>query len=763
MSGTGGDMSGTGGDMSGTGGSTGTGGDMSGTGGDMSGTGGDMSGTGGGAGAPPPPASSRVDVIINPGWKFNRGDVPGAEAENFQDGGWTSLDLPYTWNADPKWRDPNQPNLKDFGDGENGPTTTPAYWRGISWYRKSYPIPQDMAGKRIYLQFDGSAYLTDVWVNGMKVGSHAGGYSAFRFDITAVAKIGAPNVIAVKVDNSQSVNGQAYNFLGANVTTANIAPRSGDFTFFGGIYRDVHVLATDPLAITPLDYGSSGVYLTPTNVSAASADLAVTVKLLNANTAAKTASVSVDIIDATGTTIQTLTGMESVPPGKEADLVINGKVQNPHLWNGLADPYLYHANVTVKDGDRVTDAVQQPLGFRFFKFDANTGFSLNGKSYPLHGICMHQDHIHKGGTYSPRDIDADFAIIKEMGANCIRFAHYQHPQRTYDNADALGIVGWAEDALVESIYDTPEFTANVKQQLTEVMRQLHNHPSIFIYGLGNEILLRQSTSSTGQAIPSTDTSRHLALITELNQLAHTEDPTRVTVSACANNNQEDAVNWVTDLNAFNAYNGWYYKKIADFGPWADDKRTKHPGKMIAVSEYGVGASIVQHGLPIVETGTNRTNGIQTEEYAAIFHEQHWKMIQSRPFLVWTTVWNMFDFASDYRNEGLVPGLNTKGLITYDRQTKKDPFYWYKANWSQEPFVHINYRRFTDMPKSATEIRVYSNQPEVELKLNGTSLGKKSAPDHLFVWTGVQWAAGTNTVEATPTSGMGGTDKVVWTN
>jgi beta-galactosidase len=760
--------SGSGGDNSGSGGGYGSGGDNSGSGGD--GSGGDNSGSGGdngsggdlgsGGSAPPPPASSRVDVIIDQGWKFNRGDVPGAEAPAFDDGAWASLDLPYTWNADSQWHDTMQPA---FGDGENGPTTTPGYWRGVSWFRKHYTIPADtMKDKKIYLQFDGSAYITDCWVNGTKVGTHSGGYSAFRFDITAAAKVGQDNVIAVKVDNTQSVAGaKPYAFVKPPASTANVPPRTGDFTMFGGIYRDLHVLATDPLAISPMDYGSSGVYLKPTNVSAASADLSVTVKLLNGNAAAKTATVTVDILDADGKTVQTLTGMQSVAAGMGADLVINDKVANPHLWNGLADPYVYHANVTVKDGDRVTDAVQQPLGFRSFSFDANTGFSLNGKSYPLHGVCMHQDHIHQGGKFLPKEIDNDFAMIKEMGANCVRFAHYAHPQYTYDKADHTGIIGWAENALVDSIYDTPEFAANAKQQLIEVIRQNYNHPSLFIWAISNEILLRPSTTAAGDILVGTAPIQKL--VTDLNNVAHTEDPTRKTVNSCANNLQEDPVNYITDLSAFNRYNGWYYQTINDFATWADQKHAAYPNKLIAVAEYGVGVSVIQHALPIVEQTSDRTGNPQTEEYGAIFHERYWKMIQTRPFLVWTTVWNMFDFATDYRNEGLVPGLNTKGLVSYDRKTRKDAFYWYKANWGTEPMVHINYRRFAAMPKSANEIRVYSNQPEVDLKLNGTSLGKKSAPDHLFIWTGVTWKAGANDVEATPTNGMGGTDKVTWMN
>jgi len=553
----------------------------------------------------------------------------------------------------------------------------------------------------------------------------------------------------VKVDNSQAVT-TTFNVV-PGASTANVPPRSGDFTMYGGIYRDLHVLATDPLAITPVDFASSGVYLRTTNVSATSADLSVTVKLINGNAAAKTAAVEAELVDAAGMTVQTLTGMANVPANGAAEAVLTGKVANPHLWNGIADPYVYRVNVVLKDGTRVSDAVTQPLGFRFYAMDVNTGFSLNGKPYPLRGVCMHQDHKDKGNVFSPRDIDNDFAILKELGVVAIRFSHYQHPQYTYDKADQAGIIGWAENPVIDSINDTPEYLANAKQQLQELIRQNFNHPSIFIWASSNEILLRPSTPANANI---------LSLVTSLNALTKQEDPARWSVNSCANNLQEDPINYVADLAGFNRYNGWYYTVINDFGPWADMKHATYPNKPIVVAEYGAGASVVQHGLPIVETGTNRQDSVQTEEYATIFHERHWKMIQTRPFLVWTSVWNMFDFAADYRNEGLVPGLNTKGLVSYDRLTKKDPFYWYKANWSKEPFVHVNYRRFTNMPRSATEIRAYSNQPTVDLKLNGVSLGAKTAPDHLFIWTGVTWAAGANVAEATAGTL---TDRVTWTN
>src|SRR5882724_1677832 len=555
----------TGDTTSGPGGPTTTSGGGGDATGGMGGSGNGGSGVGGSGGsAPPPPMSGRVDTNIDAGWKFNKADVQGAEATAFADTAWTTLSLPHTWN-----------NM----DGQDGPLTTPAYYRGVGWYRKHYTPPADLMGKKIYLQFDAAAFIADVYLNGTKLGSHNGGFSIFRFDVTTSLKLGMDNVIAVRVDNSQAVTA-TYNVV-PGASTANVSPRSGDFTFFGGLYRDVHILATDNLAISPMDMGSTGVYLTPTNVTAASADLSVKVKLSNGGATAKMAAVDVNLVDAAGMPVQTLSTMQNVPAGGIADAVITGKVMNPHLWNGLPDPYVYHANVVVKDGTIVTDAVQQSVRFRSFSFDPNTGFQLNGKAYSLHGVCMHQDHKNKGWAYSPPDIDNDFALLKELGANCVRFAHYEHPQYTYDKADQLGIVGWAEDGVVDSINDTPEFLAQAKVQLQELIRQSYNHPSIFIWGLSNEILLRPSTPATANT---------LGFAQALNTLGHAEDPTRLTVNSCANNNQDDAINFVSDVNAFNTYDGWYYGRIADFAPWADSKHMRYPTKIIAVSEYGAGAS-----------------------------------------------------------------------------------------------------------------------------------------------------------------------------
>ena len=711
-----------------------------------------------------PPASNRAEVFLtgdpstNPdaaGWLFNKGDVTGAQAPTFNDSGWTSLEVPYTWNQ---------------LDGQDGPITTPAYYTGIGWYRKHYTIPASMTGKRIYLQFDASAYLTDVYVNGTHLGQHAGGLSRFRYDMTSVANIGADNVIAVQADNSAAVSSTNV-WLGG--TTANVAPLAGDFTLFGGIERDVRVLATDNLAITPLDFGGPGVYLLASNVSATSATFTATVGILNMNTAAATASVEVDLLDETNTTIQSFTGTQMVAAGATANAVLSGQVSNPHLWNGLADPYMYHVNVIVKNGTTVTDAIVQPFGFRSYTLDPNMGFSLNGQAYRLRGAAMHQDHHNQGDQFSYKDpkylanIISDFGFHQEMGSNFVRCAHDQHSDFTYSMADTRGIAVWAEDAFVDRVPETcpgdcSAFTAMTQQQITELIHQNYNHPSIFFWSIGNEVLLSAGPDPT-------------SVMQNLVTVAEAQDPSRTVVYASNGGEESNAAVWLPQATYWNEYFGWYSGTVSDLGPWADSDHALKPNTPIGLSEFGAGCNPADHELPIVETGTNRTDTFQTEEYQAFFHEGSWPQIDVRPFMTITDIWNLFDFASDYRNEGNEPGLNTKGLVTYDRSIKKDAFYYYKANWSQNPVTYITSRRFTALPQSSTTIKAYSNQASLSATLNGTSLGTQTPVTtggtsyDVFEWTNVTWASGANQVVVTAPSSCTSTDptacsdQVTWTN
>ena len=444
-----------------------------------------------------PPTAPRADVDLSPGWKFIRSDVSGASAVTFNDAAWTSLDLPHTWN-----------NL----DGQDGPDSSgnANYYRGIGWYRRHYTVPATMAGQRLYLDFKGANIVTDVYFNGTLVGEHQGGFAAFRYDVTSLAHVGADNVIAVKVNN-------AFN--------ASVAPLNADFTFFGGLYRPVHFLATDPLAINPLDYASSGIFLKQTNVSAASATVAATVELANGNAAGKTATVYAVVVDASNTIVQVLTTSQSVGGASTAEAVMTSQLATPHLWNGRADPYMYQVYVEVRDGGRVTDVLGQPLGLRAFAVDPNAGFSLNGQYLDLHGVNKHQDRLNKGWAISDADVDEDMGLVMSIGATAIRLCHYQHSQHTYDAADRDGLVVWAEVPNVDYITNSTAFTNNAKQQLTELIRQNYNHPSIVFWSVANEI--------TVDAGPDTN-----ALLTTLLSLAQTEDATRIATLASAADYQD---------------------------------------------------------------------------------------------------------------------------------------------------------------------------------------------------------------------------------
>jgi beta-galactosidase len=687
--------------------------------------------------APDAPGSTlgmRVKVRIDDGWRFNRGDAPGADKAAFDDAAWPLLNLPHTWNAE---------------DGQDGPATP--YYRGIGWYRKHYTVPSELAGRTLYLQFDGSNIITDVYVNEELVGTHLGGFATFRFDVTRSVKIGADNVIAVRVNNAAGID--RNNVIVPGSPTANVLPLSGDFTFFGGLYRSVHLLATGPLAISPADFGSSGVYIRQTNVSAMAADLAITIKLLNGAADAKTANLKATILDAAKAEVLALSGTQAVPASGRSDAVLSGKLTTPHLWNGVADPYLYTVRVDVFEGNQVVDSVTETLGLRSFTLSPNAGFSLNGLYLDLHGVNKHQDQKDKGWAISDADTDADFAILKEIGSTAVRLAHYQHAQHTYDVADREGLIVWAEIGLVNHINNTPEFAANAVQQLTELIRQNYNHPSIVFWGVGNEVLLRPGPNPN-------------ALIANLTNVVVQEDSTRLSGYAANAGNDMSPVNWHAAADGFNEYQGWYFGRVADFAVWADTIHAAHPNDAVGVTEYGAGANITQHAANPAASDVpgDKTAGAHTEEYQAYYHEGYWTAMKARPFLWGKFVWNGFDFASDGRSEGGTVGINDKGLVTFDRKTKKDAFYWYKANWSAEPFVHIASKRFTALPKAATVVRVYSNVDSVELKLNGTSLGKKTAPDHVFVWEGITWAVGSNVVEASATSGaLTVTDAATFTN
>ncbi|MEV4516624.1 glycoside hydrolase family 2 TIM barrel-domain containing protein [Dactylosporangium sp. NPDC049525] len=661
----------------------------------------------------PPAARQRVD--LNSGWRFNKGDVAGAEATAFNDSAWQQLNVPHTWNA------------ADGADGGNN------YYRGVGWYRRHYTVPAAFAGKMLFLQFAGANQVADVWVNGTYLGKHSGGYSRFRFGATSAFKVGQDNVIAVKVTNANN---------------ADIAPLSADYSFDGGIYRNVSLQVLDPLAVRMLDSAGPGVYLRQRSVTATSATVDVTTKLFNNNTTSRSVVVRTVITDATGTVVadQSLPA-RTVAANAGVDVTQTVTIANPHRWDGLADPYLYNANVEIRSGSQVTDVVTEPLGLRTFSVDANTGFTLNGHPYDLHGVNLHQDRAGVGWAVNDAQHTADFDLIREIGATTVRMAHYQHDQKDYSLADERGLVVWAEIPLVNDTTNSAAFTANARQQLTELIRQNYNHPSIVFWGIGNE-----------QRVDNAATN---ALLDQLAGLVDTEDPDRVSVYASCCVSDTGAVNNHAEASGYNKYFGWYNGTYNDLGGNLDSLHAANPSRRIALSEYGAGANTTQHALnpsPPSPGGQNHP-----EEYQALLHEASWKQLDARQYIWGTYVWNMFDFASDARNEGGQPGINDKGLVTRDRLTRKDAFYFYKANWASTPTLYITSRRWTQRTTAATELKVYSNAATVTATLNGVSLGSRSATDHIFKWTGVTLRPGANTVQVTATiNGTPVTDTVTWT-
>ena len=641
----------------------------------------------------------RHALPLDADWRFLRADAPGAEAPAFDDRRWARVTLPHTWNAQ---------------DGQDGGGD---YYRGVGWYRRRLTIPRSEAGRRLYVEFDGANLEATLFVNGHEVGHHAGGTARFRFDVTSLLTPGAANVLAVQVTNAPN---------------PNVPPRSADYTFFGGLYRDVRLVSVDPVHLDLDSFGSSGVLAFQQNVTKDSATVSVRASVSNADLAARDADVAVSVRVTAGPDAGKLVSRASarlpIPARGTHEGTLTLAIASPHLWDGVRDPYLYALDVEVTSGGHVVDAVTEPLGLRRIELDATGGFSLNGAALNLHGVNRHQDRQDKGWALSPRDHDEDMALIREVGANAVRLAHYQHSQYFYDLCDRYGLVVWAEIPVINSAGAGP-FVDNAKQQLSELIRQSGNHPSIVTWSVANEL---QNDKSDADAV--------VPLVRALDELAHREDPSRPTALATFYGATDPSAS-ITDLVGFNRYDGWYVNTIEAFAPGLDAMRARRPQLRMAVSEYGAGASVAIHSAAPKKMD-------HSEEYQALFHEAYWQALAARPWIWGSFVWNMFDFASDGRKEGDHPGRNDKGLVTYDRKIKKDAFYWFKANWSAQPFVHVTGRRFSPRPVGAADLKVYSNAPEVVLRVNGKALPEQSAPAHVFVWPGVALKAGGNVVEAT---------------
>ncbi|MDV6330392.1 glycoside hydrolase family 2 protein [Asticcacaulis sp. 201] len=657
------------------------------------------------------PAAASEQRSLNANWLFIKADVPAARQVDFHANSWQPVDLPHTFNAG----DANQGGDKSRGEPEG------VYYRGPAWYRHQLTLTPE-AGKHYILQFDGAALTTDVYVNGESIGRHEGGYARFRFDITQALKAG-DNLIAVRVDNSRA---------------PQIAPLTGDFNIFGGLYRNVSLITTGGVHIDLMDHGGPGVYVTTRTISTAKADIAARVLLRNET--AKTAKVQVRtrIVDADGKTVATATTSRTLAPASRETVEQALKVSRPRLWAGRKDPYLY--TVVVDAGD---DSVTVPLGIRTVTVTRDKGFLLNGQPYAAYGANMQQP-VRKGrGTaVSDADIDEDMTLMNEMGVTALRLAHMQHPQRVYDDADRMGILITTEAPLVDEISAGQAFQDNAVQQMRELIAQNYNHPSVALWGLGNEI-------------------RHLEpdpnpVLAALQSTAKEMDPSRLTVYAHCCLADDDAVANHSDVTSYNRYFGWYGNSFADMGKWADELHAKYPDRIFGVSEYGAGASILHQEDP--PKAVIPQAYWHPEQYQALYHEANWNILKSRPYLWSNFIWVAIDFPSFRRNEGDRPAINDKGLITEDRKTKKDAYYWYQANWAEKRMIHITSPRDTNKRVRHVTVKVYSNMDEVRLSLNGHPLGAKPVTDHIATWD-IDLRDGENVIEAF--AGKDLHDRVTW--
>ena len=584
--------------------------------------------------------------------------------------------LPHTWNA---------------FDGQDGGND---YWRGIGTYEIDLPNPTK--GKKQYIEIQGANHVATVYCNGKELGTHKGGFSTFRYDLTSAMKASG-NVLTVVVTNAIS----------------DIYPQTADFTFYGGLYRDVNFVEVNETHFDLLKHGTDAVFVTPHCSGKTRLDL------FPVNAAGCT--LAVELKDAEGNTV----GTGAAEAADHAHVIID--IKNPHLWNGMADPYLYTAVASILRGEEVLDTVEVLYGYRSFHVDANTGFWLNGKNVPLHGVSRHQDRLDKGWAISKADHEQDIALIKEVGANTIRLAHYQHDQYFYTLCDKTGFALWAEIPFISKFIPTEEAYENTLSQMTELVAQNYNHPSIFFWGISNEILI------------GADIEPLRKNLRDLHALAKSMDPSRLTTLAQVSGTPMDSEhNYITDLVSYNHYFGWYGGDVAQNGPWFDAYHKLNPDIPLGVSEYGVENIVKWHSATPM-------NHDYTEEYANYYHHEMLKTFAARPYLWSTHVWNMFDFAADARNEGGIQGRNDKGLVTYDRSLKKDAFFIYKAYWTVDPMVYIAGRRWVDRAPEERSITVYTNCDEVTLVVNGTEVETKAAVDHCVVFENVALKDGENTV------------------
>ncbi|UOE47246.1 glycoside hydrolase family 2 protein [Mucilaginibacter sp. SMC90] len=637
------------------------------------------------------PEDGREVINLNKGWQF----YFAYDVRQHPD--IIDVTLPHTWNASEAF----SKNL--------------TYKRETGIYTKKIPASRNWDNKRVFLYFEGANSVATVLVNKHFVTTHKGGYTAFCVEVTHLIKPGQNNTVEVQVSNA---------------SRPDVLPLCGDFNVYGGIHRPVSLIVTDKDCITPLDYASSGIYITQRRVSEASADLDITTKLSLTNKSAF--KIKTEVLDSAGKII--VSSLNTVSDTSKCAQSLT--IKRPILWNGLQHPYLYRVKVQLMRNNMVIDQIEQPLGLRYFKVTADKGFFLNGRYLDLHGFGLHEDAEGIGSAYTPVNYRTDIALAREAGATALRLTHYPHGQYLYNLCDSTGLVLWSEIPFVgpggytgSGYIKNGDLESQARQVLTEMIRQNYNHPSICFWGLFNELKL--------------DSDDPIPFLKELRAQVQKEDPTRLTT--CATFLDNEKLNTITDVIAWNRYFGWYGGDFKEMGTWADKVHRLYPQMCFGISEYGAGASPYKHTEQL--SRPNPEGRFHPEAWQAFYHEQNWRELNERPFVWAKFVWCLADFGSSIRTEGDSTGMNDKGLVTYNRKLRKDAFYFYKANWSNQPVLYITDRRNTQRSKPTTDIKAYATYKTVNLFVNGKLVSEPAKPDayHVVQWKDVPLQKGVNNI------------------
>ncbi len=661
--------------------------------------------------------SAREVTLFNDGWEFKKGPFSkeAMQAAVKWNAGWQEVTLPHTWNADDMQK------------------KVSAFYEGVGYYRKKCIFPESMKGKRLFLRFEGVGSCAEVYVNGYLTGTHKGAYSAFVCEIGSQVKFGEENEIIVKADNMARPDVIPVNHV--------------LFGVYGGIYRPVWLVITEPCGIVVNDCASSGVYITQKNVSKQSAEVNVKVKVDNATLAPVPLVLENVIYDGSGKLVKKHNQAFELTPQGVQSYSSQFKLSNPHLWQGREDPYLYKVVSRLLQNGRVLDEVVQPLGLRKYEVVAGKGFFLNGKKYPMYGVTRHQDWWGLGSALTNKEHDFDLAQIMDIGATTVRFAHYQQSDYIYSRCDTLGLVIWAEIPFVNRV--TGQEWDNAHQQMRELVRQSFNHPSIYVWGIHNEVYHPHGYTA--------------ALTQSVHDLCKLEDPDRYTVSVNGYGNVGHPVNQNADIQGMNRYFGWYERKMQDIKPWIEKMEKEYPWQRLMLTEYGADANIA-HQTEILGDALNWTSPFYPETFQTKTHEYQWSIIAKHPYITASYLWNMFDFAVPTSKRGSVDARNMKGMMTFDRKIKKDSYFWYKANWSKEPVLYMTQRRNVLRERKETSVTVYSNIGTPKVYLNDRELSgiRKGYTDVHYVFDKVLLNDGKNVLRAVVTwQGREYVDEMEW--